>query len=447
MKTLYVLAKFGATLLIGVSAPFDPLVCVFNGAYAGTNPEPSPQNAESAPAGIRYYIGDRLKLLIYERLDTPGEPGQDPKKRPLLLERAEFTGTYTVQENGAIVLPLLGSIDADSRSSDEITKIVEAEFSKNFGRTARASVLLDEREPIYVVGQSVSSGTIKYTPGMTVLHAAVNAGLDNAKGDVYVKMEIMREHERQQKAREKLRVLLARHEVLRAEMAGETTVKPDDHLTIIVGAKEAQLAIEAESERRKLILESRKPVLESYSAEIAIATQKKAIALAKLQIANDSMKNREDRDQAVQRLKSRGDANGFLSAQIKGDLSDARMRRAEILSEISGAELELARAQKELARATSEAKMALNQEVASIRDDIFEAEASLAGSQRVLNNLGSEWFMHRAADTAPVFELVRRTKQGPLRLKVNAMTELHPGDLVEIIRPTEFSISSRTNIN
>lgn len=442
MRTLRGYAAVGAALIFGGSALLPVGIC--NVAYAATRPEPdSVQNVEGAPAGIRYYIGDRLKLLIYERLNVPGEIGRASDGRPRLVERAEFTGTYTVQENGAIVLPMLGNIDVDGRSPEQITKALAAEFYKGFGRDAQASVLLDEREPIYFVGQSVNSGTLKYTPGMTVLHAVANSGVfDNAKGDVYVRMELMRERERQQKARGKLQTLLARHQVLQAELAGETEVKPDDRLTTLVGAKQANMAIEAEAHRRQIILESRKPVLESYAAQVAIAAQRKAILLSKLQIADVSVKHREDRDGALEKLKTRGDANGFLSAQVKGDLADVRLRREEILSDISTVELEVTRAQKELARTTAEAKLSLNQEMSSIEDDIFETEAILSATQHMLGDLDNERFRRGVADNSPAFEVIRRTKHGPLRIKADEMTELHPGDLVEIIRPAESPIFS-----
>ncbi len=442
MKTFHGFAALGAGLLLGCASLSIPLC---NVAFAESHPTPTapPQTAESAATGIRYYIGDRLKLLIYERLDAPKEPGRPSDGRPHLVERAEFTGTYTVQENGAIVLPMLGNIDVEGRTPDEICKALVNEFSKSFGRSAQASVLLDEREPVYFVGQSVSSGTLKYTPGMTVLHAVANAGLtDNTKGDVYVRMELLREHERQQKARGKLRNLLARHQVLRAELSGDTDVKADDRLTVLVGAQDANSAIESESKRRQIIIESRKPLLESYAAEVAIATQRKEILLSKLQIADDSVKNREERDSALQNLKTRGDANVFLTAQVKGDLADVRLRRAEILSDISAVELELTRARKDLARATSEAKLSLNQDIGTIEDEIFETEAILAGTQHLIDDLDTERFRRGTASNAPAFELVRRTKQGPLRMKADEMTELHPGDLVEIIKPAERPIYS-----
>lgn len=442
MKTLHGFAALCAGLLLGVGAHLGIPMC--DVAFAESHPaSTSPQNAASATTSIRYYIGDRLKLLIYERLDVPKEPGRPSDGRSHLVERAEFTGTYTVQENGAIVLPMLGNVDVDGRTPDEICKALVDVFYQTFGRSAQASVLLDEREPVYFVGQNVSSGTLKYTPGMTVLHAVANAGLsDNAKGDVYVRMELLREYERQQKARGKLRNLLARYQVLRAELAGDTDVKPDDRLTVLVGAQDANAAIESESKRRQIILESRKPVLESYSAEVAIATQRKEILLSKLQIADDSVKNREERDSALQNLKTRGDTNLFLTAQVRGDLADVRLRRAEILSDISAVELELTRAQKDLARTTAEAKLSLNQDITSIEDEIFETEAVLAGTQHLIDDLDTERFRRGTASNAPTFELVRRTKQGPLRIKADEMTELHPGDLVEIIKPADRPIYS-----
>ncbi len=439
MRIFYRYVVLGAGVLMGTCASTVVPIGAGNIAFAETHPQSSILgHTDGSTPSIRYYIGDRLKLLIYERLDVPGQAQHAPDARPRLVERAEFTGTYTVQENGAIALPMLGNIDVDGLAPEEIAKKLEAEFYKVYGRPSQVSVLLDEREPVYVVGPSVTNGTLKYTPGMTVLHAVANAGLtDTVKGDAYVRMELLREREREQKARAKLRSLLARHAVLSAELAGESEPKPDDRLTVLSGAPDAQAAVDAEARRRQVLLESRKPVLDSYAAEVAIANQRKAILMSKLQIADESVKNHEVRDGALENLKTRGDANGFFSAQVKGDLADVKLRRTEILGDISTMELELARAEKERARATADAKTALNQELTTIEDEILDTEASLSGAQHVLEDLDSERFKISVGSNVPVFELVRRTKQGPLRIKADEMTELHPGDLLEIMRPSE----------
>jgi protein involved in polysaccharide export with SLBB domain len=402
------------------------------------------EHAPTPLPGIRYYVGDRVKLLLYEHLTTPNDSSQvNDQRRPHLVERAEFTGVYTVQENGAIVLPMLGSIEVDGRPIEDIAKSITDAFYGNFGRTAEASILLDEREPVYFIGQNVSSGSIKYTPGMTVLHVVANAGLsDGAKGDVYVRMELMRERERLQKSRGRLTTLLAKRSVLQAEARGDTDLKPEQRMILLAGAEAADKAIESERKRRQVILESRKPALESHAAEVAIATQKKAILMSKLQIADDSVKSRQERDGALENLKTRGDANSFFQAQVKGDLADVRLRRAEILNDISTVELELTRAQKELVRVSAEAKASLNDEITSVEDEIFQTETSLESSQRILEDLDNERFRRGASDNMPKFEIVRRTSRGPLRIHADEMTEVHPGDLVQIVRPADGLVYS-----
>jgi hypothetical protein len=112
------------------------------------------------------------------------------------------------------------------------------------------------------------------------------------------------------------------------------------------------------------------------------------------------------------------------------------------LNDISTVEIEMTRAQKDLVRVTAEAKVALNQEITSLDDEIFETEASVEGAQRIIEDLDNDRFRRGAAEKAPTFEVVRRTRQGPLRIKADEMTELHPGDLVQIVRPDDVSMYS-----
>jgi exopolysaccharide production protein ExoF len=66
-----------------------------------------------ALAGGLFGVGDRLKLAFYERVDVEEDKwGRTSSASALrsILQRPELSGEYTVQEDGTITVPLLGSI-------------------------------------------------------------------------------------------------------------------------------------------------------------------------------------------------------------------------------------------------------------------------------------------------------------------------------------------------
>lgn len=397
------------------------------------------------PQGVRHVLGDQLKIVFYERLGVSSKLNQrSGSSSANLVERAELTGVYTVQADGQIVLPILGSIAAEGKTTAELEQRLEAIFQNALGREARASVLLEERQPIYFVDRRKQSGTLKYTPGMTVLHAVASAGAsEDVRSDVYVRMERLRERERQEKAREKLKPLHARLAVLTAEAAGKEA-KPQGRLTSLVGEKEANAAVEVELQRRRVILDSQRPMAESYTAVVAVAKQEKANLLTKLAIVEESIKNHGTRNDAVESLRSRGNASGYLTAQVKSELANARVLREDILNQIAVADLKVTQAEKDLNKLIADTKAERERELRTVESEVKELEATLIGTQRMIDDLDLSVYRTSADAERQTFEIVRRTSSGSEKIKADELTELRPGDLVRVVVPQgDKSVAAR----
>ena len=155
-----------------------------------------------------------LKISFFETFEAGRDAGLSH------VERVELSGEYTVQQDGNMFLPLLGSTTAAGMDLKQLQAQLGVAYRGLFGRAAAVSVLLVEREPVYVVGPVLRPGTFKFAPGMTVLHAvAMSGGLDNGTAEVSQFLELLRERERMQEAPERIKILLARSAVLSAERA------------------------------------------------------------------------------------------------------------------------------------------------------------------------------------------------------------------------------------
>src|SRR6202000_1617044 len=102
-------------------------------------------------------------------------------------------GEYTVQEDGTISVPLLGSIPAANRSAQQVQAAMVESFQRVLGHEGMVNVMLVERSPIYILGPVKNPGSFKYVPGATVLHAiAVAGGLDRGTNEPWPQLQAVR---------------------------------------------------------------------------------------------------------------------------------------------------------------------------------------------------------------------------------------------------------------
>ena len=110
-------------------------------------------------SGHEYRLGpgDTLRIITY---------GEDP-----------LTGEFRVNDQGAIALPLAGTIRAAGRTPHELEDAVAAALKKgDMLRKPSVSVEVATYRPIYVLGEVNKPGQYPYQPGMTVVSAAAVAG-------------------------------------------------------------------------------------------------------------------------------------------------------------------------------------------------------------------------------------------------------------------------------
>ncbi len=137
--------------------PFLPLLCLsvlFAGCAPGRDLPPLPPRS-----GAEYRLGpgDMLRIITY---------GEDP-----------LTGEFRVNDQGAIALPLAGTIIAAGRTPHELEDAVAVALKKgNMLKRPSVSVEVSTYRPIYVLGEVNKPGQYPYQPGMTVVSAAAVAG-------------------------------------------------------------------------------------------------------------------------------------------------------------------------------------------------------------------------------------------------------------------------------
>jgi polysaccharide export outer membrane protein len=164
MKSL----KFAILALLGVGFA-TTAACA-----AGPAPDPAPQQAVQAEptsassasgsqAGYRVDSGDKVKITVYN------EP--------------TLTGTFVVDGQGVISMPLIGDVTVKSLTMQELQRLIEAKLKGDpdkgvpgYVRNPQVSAEVTDYRPFYILGEIGRPGPYPFVSGLTVMKAVAAAG-------------------------------------------------------------------------------------------------------------------------------------------------------------------------------------------------------------------------------------------------------------------------------
>jgi len=380
---------------------------------------------------LKYSLGDRLKITLFESVDLSDE---EQTNIPLtgLVERTELTGEYVVYETGNIVMPLLGSVEVDGQSTDEVVTSLQEAFKRSMRRPARASVVLLDREPIYIVGKDVRPSTVKYSPGMTVLHAvALSGSVKTENLDLYIQSEYARNLERQEISTQKLKTAIAQSVALRSEQDGQAPEIPG-RLIELAGPPDAKKLVDTAVEMRKLVVAAREPQVASYQSALAAARQEAASHANRIALLDEHTKLNVERRDAVRELRSHSNVPASTLVTIENDVANLREKKEEAIASLSKAKDSIAQAEQNLAKLEADLRLELQSQIHKTDNEISEQEASLKAARRMTNDLRIATLRFAGKGQNVSYEVIRRTRGGTTRNKVTEITELVPGDLIQV---------------
>jgi protein involved in polysaccharide export with SLBB domain len=380
-------------------------------------------------------VGDRLKLAFYERVDVEEDKwGRSSSASALrgILQRPELSGEYTVQEDGTISVPLLGSIPVVNRSAQQLQNGLLESFNQLLGRKGMVNILSVERSPIYVLGPAKNPGSFKYVSGMTVLHAiALAGGLDRGTNEPWQKIEAVREIQKRGGAVDAMLKLLARAAVLKAEReAIEPKIPP--RLLELVGSTEAANLVNEQSDRRKAVATARKN--REHAILTALDSAKQDVAVyGRTEALDELVKLRQDRVSSMRTLVDRNVLSMTVLNQVQSELTDAEQRRRDALNQYGMAKQRLASMEAEAMKVQADVKNDLEIEIEMIERQIADNEREFNISEGVLSTLPATRAQFAKEANRVTYEVVRQTAAGPVAIASTGMSVLLPGDLVNIV--------------
>lgn len=117
-------------------------------------PPPAFSNLHIAP--YRLDSGDRIRITVYDQ--------------------ASLTNLYTIDQAGHVSLPLIGSVGARGRTTQELAGSIAAALRKGFLRDPDVSVEVDTYRPFFIMGEVRAPGQYTFVTGLTVQTAIAIAG-------------------------------------------------------------------------------------------------------------------------------------------------------------------------------------------------------------------------------------------------------------------------------
>ena len=431
------LPKFAASIgmivvcqsFVAFKAHGDTL-CAATGHEAGQVAE-----KPAATRGEAVQIGDKVNLAIFERAvrqeDKWGPQAGGADLSRSFIQRAELSGERTVQENGALALPLLGQIAVEGCSLDEAEKTVAKAFEQAFHRPAFATVLSIEHNPIFIVGPVKSPGSYKYSAGMTVLHAIALSGGINRAQDAWLAIEAVREESKAEHLRVNTARALARAAVLRAERDGSGITIPVQ-LAALIGNAAAAAAVEDEKALRSLALSIRQAREAALRSAAGNAASELEAAKMRLPSLDASIKLRSDRLQAVTSLNSSGIASKAQLVEVQTALVDMEAKRQDALAAVAATKQKRDQANAELMAFNLEYQSQRELEISTADRETRENWENIAASQGILTAMLPQSENSSMKAAAFVFEIHRHTPDGLRIIPADEITELKPGDLIRI---------------
>jgi polysaccharide biosynthesis/export protein len=142
---------------------------------------------------------------------------------------ADFSGKYTVEQDGTFTYPQLGRVKAGGLTLRAVEQELKKQLADGFLRNPQVGVAIEEykSQQILVLGEVRSPGSLQLNAGMTVLAAIAKAGYTtpNASAEVL----IVRRNDQAAEA-ETIRVNLAR--IQSGDLTQDVVLRADDQVHV-----------------------------------------------------------------------------------------------------------------------------------------------------------------------------------------------------------------------
>jgi polysaccharide biosynthesis/export protein ExoF len=381
----------------------------------------------------RLDVGDQLRIKVFEWRSSVGD----------VHEWTPLNGDYDVGANGAIAMPLLGSLKAAGLTTDQLADAISTQLQSHLGLTIRpqASIEIMQYRPFYILGDVNKPGEYPYQPDLTVLEAISIAGgryrvndpalLMTTAGDLKV-------------FRLQYNQLLARRARLEAELnnANQITFPPellgeqnDPNVAQLIQREQSMFAAQRDAMSSQLNeLNQLKSLLSSEVGSLQQKTQNmdQELVLMKQELNNTTM------------MVQRGLAIAPREYSLRETELDTEGRRLDLDTAALRAKEDIDKADQSIVELQNKTRDQIQTELSDTEQKLSETAARIATGSSIVDRETST-----ASGSAPTGEdpvvtcmIVRRDGGKTKQFQGDETTPVEPGDTIKVLRATAGTSSS-----
>lgn len=345
-------------------------------------------------------------------------------------------GEYTVSDEGAVFLPLLGSLSVGNLDNAGLTSEIAKRLQEKIGLVQAPAVTIEvlEYPPIYVVGDVTSPGEYKFRSGLTVLQSLAMSGGPVRAASQQQSQTVRLAGELRDIDHSLLRSA-AKIARLQAEMAGakeitfEQPLGADQQLATGIYNQERvifQARANAQDRQSKALTELR----DLLNTEIDTLEEK-------LKGSEDNIKSAEEQLSSVKTLVERGLTVASRQLDLERLLTTYRSDRLDLVTAIMRGRQAISETTRNLEGLYDGRRSELASELQSEQANIDQLKLKREMTQRLLlDELSSgDGSKNRGEEPLLTFTVSRRDKGQINQFPASETTSLLPGDVVRVVQP------------
>jgi polysaccharide export outer membrane protein len=372
-------------------------------------------------------VGDRLAIRFFER-EAIKPVTMTAGTSPLHFERLDLSGTYEVDAQGEVSLPLVGRVKAEGRSIACLEAAIGARYAETFSTPASVSAAFASRAPVLVAGAVRAEGTYNYTQGMILRHVLALAGASPSQSTRAVDIALMAR-------KEELDDLMAGNRLkmlaLASARAGSATMAMNEaqraNFSATVGTE--RLEIEAANLRARVEAQNRKQ--KELAARIEDGRARIGLLIEEMARLERHVTDKQARLKALRDLNARGITPASRLSADEAILTALERAFFEIKIELLQAESSLEADVRALDAIADENEQAIAVEMREGAEEADSIKAQLASIQFQLNP-HPQGMNETSSATVHRYTIVRTTTQGTTRSEAGLESAILPGDIVEV---------------
>lgn len=353
--------------------------------------------------------------------------------RVALLDRPELSGEFTVSDDGAISLHLIGRTPVAGLTISEFEAALAEKVAVLGASAGSLRVEPIRYGPVYVTGEVANPGAFAFTPGLTVRQAiALAGGLYRglaSETDRHA-ARLADERLRMRQVRQEIGELLALRDRLSAELEGREELRASEELVALVGEDLANDLVLQQTEQMRLRREELELSIDAALSRAALSTaeatslaQQQAIFGAQLAASEAALRD-------VESLLERGLTQTARVLDLRGRVGDYRLGEMQARSMELRARVSAVDAEAESKRLPSLLHRQTVEDFADVEARLRNRRAALDGARSFVAQFGGAAALAEAEPSAKPQYSVSAVGSAP-RL-VDADHPLLPRDVLEV---------------